>query len=133
MPIYNGFKTTTTREVYMQRREFFINGLKIVGLTLTAHAIGVAVAPSISHSEERRKRGASVGPELLSVSDPTAKAVGYVENAKKVPAAKGNNCANCQLYSNPQKVNGKAVGACAIFQGKVVLANAYCNSWAKKA
>ena len=117
----------------MQRREFFINSLKLAGLTVAANAIGIALAPSISHSEERRKRGAGDGPELLSANDPTAKAVGYVENAKKAPAAKGNNCANCQLFSNPQKVKGKDVGTCAIFQGKVVLANAYCNSWAKKA
>lgn len=70
---------------------------------------------------------------LVDLKDPTAKAVKYMEDFKKVPQAKGNHCANCSFYKKVEQRNGKEVGTCLIFAGKYVLAEAYCNSWAKKA
>ena len=61
---------------------------------------------------------------MLSTSDPTAKALAYVENS----TVDGKNCANCMLFSAPSG----AAGNCAIFPGKQVAAAGYCNSWAPK-
>ena len=46
---------------------------------------------------------------------------------KHTPADK---CSNCALY---QGKAGEATGACPLFAGKVVAANAWCSAWAKKA
>ena len=62
--------------------------------------------------------------EMLSVDDPTAKALGYVE----VSVVDGKTCANCSLYAS----TGPS-GPCAIFPGKEVAGAGYCNSWVPKA
>jgi len=64
---------------------------------------------------------------LISVNDPAAKAVKYVEDAKKVKEAEDNNCANCSLYSGK---DGAVQGPCQIFKGKAVKAAGWCNAWA---
>lgn len=65
---------------------------------------------------------------LLSPADPAARAVKYVEDAKRAPeAGKGNNCANCALY---QGVTGSTQGSCQLFPGKDVKAAGWCSSWA---
>jgi hypothetical protein len=63
---------------------------------------------------------------MVSVNDPTAKALGYTEAS----AMAGKTCANCALYTGAA---GAASGPCAIFPGKEVAAGGYCNSWAPKA
>ena len=114
----------------MKRRDFFVTAAKVVGLT--------ALVPLISQAEQRRgARGAAPAAggalPLISVNDPVAKAVKYVEDAKSAPDAKGNNCANCGFYKKVEVRNGKEVGTCTIFAGKVVYAAGYCGSWVKKA
>jgi hypothetical protein len=72
---------------------------------------------------------------LLDEGDDEAKAVGYHADASKVDAkkfpkyAKGQTCANCQLYAAD---GGKPSGGCALFYGKDVLAKGWCNAWEKK-
>ncbi len=81
---------------------------------------GMAVLPVVSFAGIQTAQA-----ELVSVDDPTAKALGYVEAS----VVDGKNCANCGLYVDA----GGTAGACAIFPGKQVLAAAYCNSWVPKA
>ena len=72
----------------------------------------------------------------LSVDDPTAKALAYIEDAKLVDAKKhptyaaAQKCATClQFQGKP----GDAYGPCNIFAGKAVNANGWCQVWVKKA
>jgi len=71
----------------------------------------------------------------LAADDPTAKALGYVENAANVDPAKwptfkaGSDCANClQIQGN----DGDAYRPCAIFPGKTVAAAGWCSVWVAK-
>ncbi len=71
----------------------------------------------------------------LSPDDPTAKALGYVEDTKKVDKAKYPNhspeqlCKNCNLAQAAQ-ADGRH--PCAIFPGKSVNGNGWCATWVKK-
>lgn len=73
--------------------------------------------------------------EMLSESDPTAKSLGYVADAKKVdPKANpnykpGQHCANCLQYTGKA---GSAAGPCNIFAGKDVAAAGWCKVWVLK-
>jgi hypothetical protein len=77
--------------------------------------------------------------EMVSATDPTAMALGYVEDAAAVDTAKWpkkagpggdtQHCANCALYVD----KGDGAGACAIFPGKLVKGAGWCNSWSAKA
>jgi len=63
----------------------------------------------------------------VSESDPTAKALGYVENAAKTTDGKhkaGDDCANCQFYSG----GATGYGPCQLFPGKSVNAKGWCVS-----
>ncbi len=62
---------------------------------------------------------------MVSVDDPTAKALKYTETS----AVDGSSCSNCALYSGAA---GAASGPCAIFPGKEVAATGWCASYAKK-
>ncbi|WP_210244177.1 high-potential iron-sulfur protein [Arenimonas fontis] len=65
----------------------------------------------------------------LPPDNATAKALAYAEDASKVshPSYKpGSNCANCQFFT-------AATGACSLFPGFKVPAQAWCSAWAKKA
>jgi hypothetical protein len=65
----------------------------------------------------------------LTLANPQAKALGYVEDASKTtnPAHKaGSACANCQFFT-------PATGACALFAGFSVVPKGWCSAWAKKA
>ena len=65
----------------------------------------------------------------LPTDHPTAKALGYVEDAAKATHASfkpGRSCANCQFFT-------AANGACTLFPGFSVPAAAWCAAWAKKA
>lgn len=74
------------------------------------------------------RQAIAAGAPLLNPADPAAKAVKYVEDAKRArDAAPGNTCANCALY---QGASGSAQGSCQIFPGKDVKAAGWCSSWA---
>ena len=73
--------------------------------------------------------------EPLSESDPTAKSLAYVTDAKKVDAKAnpnykpGQHCANCIQYTGKA---GAASGPCNIFPGKTVAAAGWCKVWVLK-
>lgn len=66
----------------------------------------------------------------LTIDDPTAKALNYIEDATKAPAPHqaGQVCANCNFFSG-----GGAFGPCQLFPGKAVNAKGWCSGYAKKA
>lgn len=105
------------------RRQFLTTTLGFFGLGALAQ---IASLPSTSWANAGQ-------PTMVDPKDGTAKAIGYIEDAKKAPAAKGNKCSNCSFYAKKETRNGKEVGTCLIFPGKYVYADGYCNSWAKKA
>jgi hypothetical protein len=97
--------------------------LKTFGLAAGAAAGAAVVAP-------RRAQGAE--PPHLDVKDPTAVALGYVENAAQVDVKKypdfvqGTNCENClQLQGTP----GNNYRPCSLFPGKLVSVSGWCKSW----
>lgn len=61
----------------------------------------------------------------LDPNDPTAKALGYVNNSAK-PDQK---CANCAQF---QGQAADPSGGCNIFAGKSVAAGGWCSVWVKK-
>ncbi|WP_114238487.1 high-potential iron-sulfur protein [Dyella sp. C9] len=93
-------------------------------------AAGTAAAALVVGGLSRRARAADL-PHLAE-SDPTAKALGYVEDASKTTDSKhkaGDACANCQFYSG----GPTGFGPCQLFPGKAVSAKGWCVSHAKKA
>ena len=65
----------------------------------------------------------------LTLANPQAKALGYVEDASKTTNAAhkaGSMCKNCQFFT-------PATGACALFAGFSVAPLGWCSAWAKKA
>ena len=92
-------------------------------------ALGAASAIALPIS---RLRGA-VAPGKLSVRDPAAVKLGYVENASEVDTKKfpgfvpGSTCENClQLQGKP----GDDYRPCSLFSGKLVAAGGWCSGWA---
>lgn len=122
----------------MNRRQFFLRVVQGVGVIAAAPLV-MKVLSSEAMAEQRRaprpaEGGAAAGGmPLVDPKDSVAKAVKYVEDHKKVPEAKGNHCGNCGFYAKKENRNGKEVGTCTIFAGKLVYADAYCASWNKKA
>lgn len=93
-------------------------------------AAGTAAAAVVMGGVSRRAHAADL--PHLSPSDPTAKALGYVEDASKTTNPKhkaGDVCANCQFYSGA----ATGFGPCAIFPGKAVSAKGWCISHSPKA
>lgn len=115
----------------MKRREFFKNVAGFAGTAVLTPLVLSGLGSSKAFAEEgrRKKAEAGGGSNMVDIKDPTAKAVGYIETTK----FPDKNCANCSLYVKTEMKNGKEVGTCALFPKKLVLAKAYCNSWAKKA
>jgi len=72
----------------------------------------------------------------LPESDPTAKALGYVEDASKVDKTKfpsykaGAHCATCNFFQGKPT---DAYAPCQIFPGKAVAAKGWCASHSPKA
>lgn len=81
--------------------------------------------------------GGRVDAEMprLELDDPTAQALGYVDNASTVdpdsyPTFQPNQrCANCALYT----ASSPKTGPCTAFPGKRVAAAGWCVAWAPKA
>ncbi|MGN6226298.1 high-potential iron-sulfur protein [Dyella sp.] len=93
-------------------------------------AAGTAAAAVVVGTLPRLARAADL--PHVSESDPTAKALGYVEDASatKDPKHKaGDTCANCQFYSG----GATGYGPCQLFPGKSVAAKGWCVSHAAKA
>jgi len=82
------------------------------------------------------KSGNASAAVVLAETDPTAVALGYKTDVKKVDLKKypnyvrGQVCANCNLYAgkltDPQ-------APCTIFAGKLVNGKGWCTAWVKKA
>lgn len=95
-------------------------------LKLTA---GSAVAAMLVGGLPRKARADDL--PHVSEADPTAKALGYVEDAAttKDPKRKtGATCANCQFYSGA----ATGYGPCQLFLGKAVSAKGWCISYMPK-
>jgi len=96
---------------------------------VTGAAVLVGIRPALSFAQ------GGAQPHVAE-SDPTAKALGYVEDASKVdktkfPAFKpGAHCATCNFY---QGKAGDEYGPCQIFPGKSVAAKGWCASHSPKA
>ncbi len=74
-------------------------------------------------------------PAKVQESDPVAQALGYKEDTTKVDAAKYPNhkpdqkCSGCALYTGKA---GDKEGPCTVFQNKIVTADGWCATYAKK-
>lgn len=79
----------------------------------------------------RSGRSRAADQPHLDVKDPSAVALGYVENAarvdtKKYPTfVKGSRCDNCLLLQG----SGGAYRPCNLFPGKLVSASGWCSGW----
>jgi hypothetical protein len=92
-------------------------------------AAGTTVAAVVMGGLPRFARAADLPP--VTEADPTAKALGYVEDASKSTNAKrtaGAGCNNCQFYSG----GATGRGPCQLFPGKSVNAKGWCISYAPK-
>ena len=109
---------------HRSRRSF----LALAGVTGAAALAGIRPALTFAQG------GAQ--PPHLPESDPTAKALGYVEDASKVDKTKfpsfkpGAHCATCNFF---QGKASDAYGPCQIFPGKAVAAKGWCASHSPKA
>jgi hypothetical protein len=106
------------------RRSF----IALAGVTGAAALAGIR--PALTFAQ------AGAGPPHLTESDPTAKALGYVEDASKVDKTKfptykaGAHCATCNFF---QGKPADAYGPCQIFPGKAVAGKGWCASHSPKA
>lgn len=92
-------------------------------------AAGTTVAAVVMGGLPRLSRAADLPP--VSETDPTAKALGYVEDASKTTNAKrkaGDYCDNCQFYTG----GSTGRGPCQLFPGKSVNAKGWCVSHTPK-
>ena len=92
------------------------------------------VAAGTSALAATRAMAQSAAP-MVSETDPTAAALGYIADSVKVDAKKYPNhakeqmCSNCQLYTGKPK---EASGPCPLFAGKQVAAKGWCSTYVKK-
>ena len=74
---------------------------------------------------------------MLLESNSQAKTLGYREDSSKVISASypkhaaGQKCAGCQMFRASQAA--AAAGACAIFPGKLVATEGWCDAFVQKA
>lgn len=127
----------------MNRRSFFQSVGAFVG--------AIALLPVAGHAEGRRggKTAASgAGPQLVDPKDRQALSVNYVEvntamkdkalmTARSGVEFKNQKCNNCAFYEGGKEVTakGKKAAPCQMpfASGKLVTAEGWCSSWAKKA
>ena len=111
-------------------------------------AVGLAVAPlanllmSSSATAKRQPGETALSDSALSVDDPQAKALHYVEDATaNSPAGRQDHqfCSNCQIFTGTP---GSEWGPCAIFSYRthpkthapfLVSAKGWCDGWAPRA
>lgn len=114
-----------------------LRAIDLQAATKAAAAATAAAAKSPAAAPAAKApAAAAAGPPKLDEKDPTAKALGYIADAKKVDAKAnpmykpGQNCSNCvQLQGKA----GDAFRPCNLFPGKLVAANGWCKVYAKKA
>ena len=114
-------KTPDAKTISDSRRRFVVGAGSALGAVVVASALPRnARADDLPH---------------LALTDPTATALNYTEDASKVDKAKsptyvaGSVCANCNFYQGA----AAAWGPCALFPGKAVNAKGWCAGYAKKA
>lgn len=127
----------------MNRRSFFQTALMAIG--------AATILPSLLQAEERRRGGgaaaASATPTLVDPKDAAAKAVNYVHETKDIKDKAlqteragvkfaDQHCKGCAFYDATKTVTvgGKKAGPCQMpfAAGKVVAAEGWCSTWAKK-
>lgn len=92
-------------------------------------AAGTTVAAVVMGGLPRFARAAEL--PALTLADPTAKALDYVEDASKSTNPKhkpGADCSKCMFYSGGK--TGR--GPCQLFPGKSVAAKGWCVSYSPK-
>jgi hypothetical protein len=105
----------------VSRRDALKQVMLLMGAAAAVRSVQTAHAADLPH---------------LDPTDPTAKALGYTNEAKGVDAKAfpmfkpGSACSNCMQY---QGKAGDAWGPCSIFAGKGVNANGWCQVYVKKA
>ncbi|MDB5969085.1 MAG: High potential iron-sulfur protein [Hydrocarboniphaga sp.] len=73
----------------------------------------------------------------VDLNDPTAKALGYVENVASLKPGQeaalktGSHCGNCALYTVAQEAAGHA--PCGAFGGKLVAKTGWCRAYSPAA
>ncbi len=88
--------------------------------------------PLVAAGAVLASRPARAEPQKLSVTDPAAIALAYVEDAsavdpKKHPQyVKGSNCENCLQLEGK---SGQAYRPCVLFPDKLVAAKGWCSAW----
>ena len=108
--------------------------LTLMGAAGAALALGLRPGATLAQGAAP-KAGAAQLPHL-SDADPTAKALGYTEDASKLDKSKfpaykaGAKCSTCNFF---QGASGQPYGPCQIFPGKAVSANGWCASHSPKA
>jgi hypothetical protein len=131
----------------MNRRHFFQAAFLTVGALIGYSAI--------ANAEERRRgsrsapggaKAGACGP-LVDTQEPAAKSVNYVHKGSDIKDAKlktersgvkfdSQKCNNCAFYLKDKecKVDGKTAAPCQMpfAANKVVTADGWCSSWAKK-
>ena len=114
-------KDHDSKTIDRNRRRFFVGA----GGALGAAAL-VSALPRSARADDLPH---------LALTDPTAQALNYTEDASKVDKAKaptyvaGSMCANCNFFQGA----AAAWGPCALFPGKAVNAKGWCAGYAKKA
>ncbi len=110
----------------LNRRDFVrIAGLGAASLVAVTSAAMAATPPAAAPAADLPK---------LELDNPTAKALGYVEDTKKVDNVKykthtvEQKCSNCRFVQGDAK---KAYRPCTLFPGKSVASEGWCVSWAK--
>jgi hypothetical protein len=97
---------------------------------------GVTGAVALAGIRPATTQAQGAAPPHLAESDPTAKALGYVEDASKVDKTKfpsykaGAHCATCNFFQGKAT---DAYGPCQIFPGKAVAGKGWCASHSPKA
>lgn len=101
-----------------QRRRFLkLGATAAVAAAAFPHASGAADLPHVAET------------------DPTAQALGYLNDTRKVQTAKypkhqpSQQCSKCSLF---QGAAGTEWGPCAIFPGKSVHASGWCSAFSPK-
>ncbi len=112
---------------------------------LGASLLGLSAIPVIAETAlAQAKPAAAPAPAakpaagslpVLSPAEPAAKALGYIEDAKKVDAKAnpnykpGQHCGNCLQWAD--KDRKVALAKCNLFPGKLVKNEAWCKVWVK--
>ena len=102
---------------------------------LGATVLGLPAIPVVVETALAQAKPAGASLPVLSPTEPAAKALGYIEDAKKVDAKAnpnfkpGQHCGNCLQWADK---NRKAPTAkCNLFPGKLVKNPGWCKVWVK--